>query len=166
MASKRCGLLDYERIRMLFLDQAKTFENLLRTHLENLQSQIQWLCRGLRFRDECCGGEMVSLYQQANAGDLWNNLLEQLQPLSCQVGREERHTCDVSAWPSETRDKPIANWVGDRRHDDGSGVVEVSNGKDCFGAVRCNHVHIQLKQFARQIGQSISASVRPTIYQD
>jgi hypothetical protein len=40
MANKRCGLLDYERIGMLFLDRAKTFGNLLRMHLENLQSQI------------------------------------------------------------------------------------------------------------------------------
>ena len=56
MANKRCGLLDYERIGMLFLDRAKTFGNLLRMHLENLQSQIQWLRRRLRFGDECCSG--------------------------------------------------------------------------------------------------------------
>jgi hypothetical protein len=56
-------------------------------HLENLQSQIQWLRRRLRFGDECCSGGMVSLYQQADAGELWNNLLEQLQPPNDKSGQ-------------------------------------------------------------------------------
>ena len=94
------------------------------------------------FADESCGRGTVSFGEYGNAPELRDELIEHLQPLPRQFIGEESDARCVAARSREARHQPVADRVGNGRHDHRNSRVEAANGCDGFGRMRSKNVHV------------------------
>src|SRR5262249_52042313 len=95
-----------------------------------------------------------------------NDLLQKFELFSAQLRGHCRQTRDRSAGPSEARNEPCANGIGDLRHDDGNrrrGVLGGARGERTSGH---DHVDLQTRERDRESTEAIRVSVCITEIED
>src|SRR4029453_7917658 len=123
----------------------------------------QPLCRELKFFPTERGGPSLGIPEYGNTGELGNNLLEQLQPLSSQLRDDACQPCDVATGPRQALDEPSSNGVSRRRHNDrdGRGSLLGSQGIRIKGCD--DNVWLETDEIGGEIREALDSTLCITV---
>src|SRR5205823_2167980 len=92
-------------------------------YLQRMQQEPQLPCGVLQLVPIACGGLVLWIPECHHAGELGNDLLEQLQPLSAQFRGDLVQPRDVAAGPRDTLSEPAFNKVARRGNHNRDGAL-------------------------------------------
>src|SRR5262247_4924523 len=115
--------IDHEyRLRVCPADHADGRTNLVwRPHSREVQLYPQRTRGPLEVLDGPGVPRRGWIPDDSDAGEHWDRLLEQLQPLDAEFGEHDRQPGDVSTGPREIRDQAGSDGIRNDGHHDGDG---------------------------------------------
>ena len=106
-------------------------------------------------------GWVARINKEGHTGDLWDDLLEQLQLLPDQLWRHRGKAGDVSSRACEAGDESRRHRITSRHHDDG----DSPDGLLCTLDRRANHndeIYVETDQLGREAGNPVIVPLRPS----
>src|ERR1051326_3920444 len=101
------------------------------------------------------GGGLCPVHQDSYADKSRNHLLQKFQSFPTEIRAYEGETRNVSAWPSQARDKPAPHRVACCRHDDRNSRSCILRGRTRISSAHNNDVNSQTNQFGGKRGKTL-----------
>src|SRR5437763_2948157 len=96
----------------------------------------------------------IGVPEDGNAGEIWRELLEQLEPLGALFGRDQGQPGHIASRSGQTYDVTCAQRVADGGHDDGDAAGRLARGLAGLGCVGDDHIDIGTDKFGREGSQA------------
>src|SRR5919106_4705163 len=100
---------------------------------------------------------------EGHAGDLWSDLLEELQPFPFDLVSHGARPCDVPTGPAEAGHELIPHGISTDRHDDGDRTGRLLGRTGPRRAHGHNDIHWEADEFGHQIRKAFKSSLRPPV---
>src|SRR5262249_5088511 len=114
----------------------------------NRQSYAQRMCKGFdRLHKFLSERARLLVKNKCNAPKLWDDLLDELQPLGTDRELEAGKSSNVAPWVREARDEALSNRIADNHKHDWYRAGLVPNCRQQHRAVSDNHVRLLTDQF-------------------
>ena len=112
---------------------------------------------------EPAGGRKIRVIEDGDRSCLRNQVVQKLEPLCCQFGREDRYAGEIAPWPVETGNVAKLNRISSEQENNGN-RAGCSLGGHRRLAVCGNHGDLTANQIGRQCRQTIVVTLGPAVF--
>lgn len=135
------------------------------SHLQGLKPQSQGQRGSLRLFEFEDFGRSRRIPEHGHARKVRDHLLEQPQPFSDEIGREDSQSGDVSSWARKASDKTGSDWIT-TDHDDGNRGCCFFGRLCCQSTDRNDHINLETDQLSSKLWKPITFAFSVPVLDD